>query len=393
MTPETKQDTILKLLSCWISGSSADFFAQLSNEDKLELCAYAEELKLNHFFARFLAPDELLPPPYDDQLCRSYQASVGLDMRRERDFRKALAMLSDADIDYIPLKGNYLAYHIYSTPSLRPRSDIDILLRDEDLERADAVFRAAGWVDADGGQRHTLHIAALHHKNYPTLIEPHFNIFRPDRVRPENSELWQMAYCFSRHEYHLPPEVVFTYLLDGGLRNNAEQLMLKTLVDLALLVLRSDITPEKLASFADKFDRTRDVTLILKAFPEMFPPEYPALFCEDVPEEAILSIRGFILDSRMDNTNSHSVDLSRDYSRNTQLGKIRFLLGGVFSPPSVLRHRYNIRRAWQIPYFYAVDLIRKARIFLNWRRSTADTDAALVAHRQQVLNDFLSRKD
>ena len=392
MTPETKQNTILKLLRCWVSGSSADFFAELAVEERVELCAYAEELKLHHFFSRFLASKGLLPPPYDENFCRSYQASVGLDMRRERDFRKATALLTAADINYIPLKGNYLAYHIYSTPTLRPRADIDILLRDADLDRADAMFRREGWVDADGGQRHTLHIAALRHRNYPTLIEPHFNIFRPDRPGPSNAELWGMAYCFAACEYHLPPEVVFTYILDSGLRNNAEQLALKTLIDLASLAAQSSLTPKKLAEFAARFDRTRDVTLILSAFPEMFAPEYPEVFAESVPQEAILSLRGVIFESRTSGVSSHSVDLSRDYSRNTLGGKIKYLLSGIFSSPQALRHRYNLRSSWQMPYFYVVDLFRKIRIFLSWRRSADNTDAELAAHRQKVLNDFLTKR-
>ena len=87
--------------------------------------------------------------------------AAALDARRDEDTRALLDALSASGIDALVFKGAALAHLIYTAPHLRPRTDIDILIRAEDRDRAGGVLEASGWrrppepdLDESAAQRH-----------------------------------------------------------------------------------------------------------------------------------------------------------------------------------------------------------------------------------------------
>lgn len=57
----------------------------------------------------------------------------------------ALSTLVDAGLDVAPLKGFDVGTRFYSVPEQRPTSDLDLLVRRKDLDRARASLLSAGW--------------------------------------------------------------------------------------------------------------------------------------------------------------------------------------------------------------------------------------------------------
>jgi len=63
----------------------------------------------------------------------------------EQKAKEALSAFAKEQIDVIPLKGIYSAGHIYKNIALRPVSDIDLLVRKEELAAADRILGSLGY--------------------------------------------------------------------------------------------------------------------------------------------------------------------------------------------------------------------------------------------------------
>jgi hypothetical protein len=71
------------------------------------------------------------------------------NMRLYAHLAELLAALHAASIDVVVLKGAFLAQAVYPDPALRAMSDVDLLVRERDLERAASALRAMGWREGD----------------------------------------------------------------------------------------------------------------------------------------------------------------------------------------------------------------------------------------------------
>lgn len=72
-------------------------------------------------------------------------AAAVIEPIRLRDLRLLLDALHG--IPLLILKGTALAYDVYDTPERRPRGDVDLLIRTDDLPRVRETFRALGYTE------------------------------------------------------------------------------------------------------------------------------------------------------------------------------------------------------------------------------------------------------
>lgn len=63
-----------------------------------------------------------------------------------RELAAVLAMLNASGIQYSPLKGAYLIPYIYQDMSVRLSNDIDILIRQSDVEKVCSIMKDAGYI-------------------------------------------------------------------------------------------------------------------------------------------------------------------------------------------------------------------------------------------------------
>jgi hypothetical protein len=78
-------------------------------------------------------------------LLRDLTVAVALNAWHEEVLHHLLDALGAANIPALLLKGTGLAYTIYPAAHLRPRLDVDVLIRREMLDRAEEVLAASGW--------------------------------------------------------------------------------------------------------------------------------------------------------------------------------------------------------------------------------------------------------
>jgi hypothetical protein len=105
---------------------------------------------------------------------------------RTRALLEITAQLDCHDIDVLVLKGAALAHLIYEHPGLRPMSDVDLLVRPDDLDRAAQLVSELGYSTVEG------HATPADHHHLPTIsrtidglrisIELHHDALAPDNI-------------------------------------------------------------------------------------------------------------------------------------------------------------------------------------------------------------------
>ncbi len=98
----------------------------------------------------------------------------------DRTLDEALAALDAHAIRVVPLKGPALAERLYPDPSVRPSSDLDLLVAPGDLDRAAAALATLGY-QPEAGPADRYHRAHHHHihllRAQPPMIELHFRAY------------------------------------------------------------------------------------------------------------------------------------------------------------------------------------------------------------------------
>jgi hypothetical protein len=121
----------------------------LARESQWEvLVADAERHRLQplfhrHIRSRFAA---LLPPRIAHEMDQKAIANVGLSLRLFAELQRVSQALLQSGISAIPFKGPTLALSAYGDVTLRPASDLDILIRKDDLRPAIAALQQLGYV-------------------------------------------------------------------------------------------------------------------------------------------------------------------------------------------------------------------------------------------------------
>ena len=99
---------------------------------------------LNHKIP-MLINKHLIPADAQQRLQQSYLRTLARGMRLYEAFREVGTALNKAGIKFVALKGVYLAEALYQDIGLRLFSDIDLLVAEEDGERALEVLRGKGF--------------------------------------------------------------------------------------------------------------------------------------------------------------------------------------------------------------------------------------------------------
>ncbi|WFN33517.1 nucleotidyltransferase family protein [Methanogenium sp. S4BF] len=109
--------------------------------------------------------EECLPPKEIMAFfSRIFMEGCARNLRLGRQVRTVTTALEDAGIPAILLKGHALARTVYPDPALRHSSDIDILVKPDDIIRCEPIFEKLGY-SCPNKTFHTSRYSA-HHQNY-----------------------------------------------------------------------------------------------------------------------------------------------------------------------------------------------------------------------------------
>jgi hypothetical protein len=174
---------------------------KLSAADRESLVDWSLRFKVGGLFYREIKsrdfPAEMIPADARNRLRDAYRNSAMSNTRLFFEALKVLKSLADNELPVIALKGLSLAKNVYGDIALRPMSDMDLLVKKEDLARAGRILRNLGYqpyfpVSEITWKKH--HHLPPFTNNSGAIIELHWNIVTPDsRLKVDLDGLWERA--------------------------------------------------------------------------------------------------------------------------------------------------------------------------------------------------------
>ena len=207
------------------------------------------------------------PRPVADVLATHLDHGRRRAARLRQALDRLLAALADRDIEVLVLKGTYTGHRYFPEPGTRPTTDIDLLIRPDDLPAAGSALRTldfleestthpqrSHWTPSNVGPVRSLELA---HADNPWSVDLHTSLDRRvfagvtvafGGLEPSAGEVWRE---FSRPARVLPQPQLLAYLAFHA-SSHFYPMTLVRLVEL-VLVGRRDFAgrPDRWSAFSD----------------------------------------------------------------------------------------------------------------------------------------------
>ena len=128
----------------WVGSGRAFDGSSLTEPSWAQLLAAAEGERVEPIL-HAMARQARVPGPVADRLRQAWIVSGRRHLLGVAQLRRLVAMFRGAAIPVIPLKGPALGDALYDDPGLRPFTDLDLLVRRADVERAVALLANIGY--------------------------------------------------------------------------------------------------------------------------------------------------------------------------------------------------------------------------------------------------------
>jgi hypothetical protein len=390
---------------------------KLSPADWESLVNWALRFRVGGLFYREIKsrnfPTELIPVDVRNRLREAYRNLATMNTSLFFDASKVLKSLADNQLPAIALKGLSLAKNIYGDIALRPISDMDLLLKEEDLVRAGRLLLTLGYKQYFPAWENMLktfhHLPPFRNKS-GAMIELHRNIVTPDSpIKVDLDGLWERA-CLIRVDNidvrAFSPEDLFLHLCIHACVHLQTGIDLIPLCDLAGLIKTSadKIDWQIVIERATRWGGQKCVYLMLllvrellgaappeKIMSEIQPDDYQSVFFDEALEQIFdvdVSPSGQLIVVRIG-------QLSKIKKAKGIKGKVLALLKRAF--PS----RENLARIYPVsvssPKIYLCYLFRLGRLIVYYtivllrlfRRDQSVIKAVHQAHRVSAVCDWM----
>ena len=115
-----------------------------------------------------------------------------LDLIGEQEVRRVLIRLDECGIRPLLMKGVPLAYTLYRSPTLRPRGDTDLLIRDGELQLVARVLRELGYDGPDAQTELLTSYECLYRRRDPLGVDHFLDL----HWRVNNAQLFAGTFTF-----------------------------------------------------------------------------------------------------------------------------------------------------------------------------------------------------
>jgi hypothetical protein len=187
-----------------------------------------------------------------------------------------LRRFEEQGIDVIPIKGVYFAENYFGHIGARATSDIDLLIRFQDLYQAIEAVKALGFsVEEEQipGHFHCSFSKKLPHSPMPLVVELHWNLVKEDTSNFEINDIWRQSKVTVpfTHIRELSQLHCFYMICLHGWRHNLDSL--KYFIDIIQIIHKSslEINYHDLIKMANKHQTLKRVTRTLSIVYTQFP--------------------------------------------------------------------------------------------------------------------------
>ena len=343
MTTEQLMFSCIRAAICG-SDESETLKEQLSAEAAGALYTLAKSHDLAHVVAETLGNGGLLD---DGVIAQKFQKQQMLAVYRYQRLNYELqalgAALEEAQIDFVPLKGAVLRPY-YPEPWMRTSCDIDVLVHEEDLERAIEVLTDRLECKKEGRSTHDVSLvtaSGIH-------IELHYSLLEEGRAADANdilSHIWDYTApddgCTYRR--HMSDAAFYFYHI-AHMAKHFERggCGVRPFIDLWLLDRREGDDPNERNTLLQRGG--------LLTFAEAARGLACAWMRGENAEGVARQLGDYILRAGVYGDTETKVILGQAKTG----GRFRYIMGRIFPPLSYLKSQYPIlkKHAWLVPICY-----------------------------------------
>jgi hypothetical protein len=182
---------------------------------------------------------EETPSFFQNQLKEQYDKDLFQNLFIKNQTEHILRVFEDNGIDVIPLKGVYFAEKFFGHIGARATSDIDLLLKYYDLEKAIHVIQSLGFTVEEEqipGHFHCSFSKPLPFSEVPLVVELHWSLVKNNTSKFDVNDLWEKAKPIGQfeHVYELSNNHTFYMICLHGWRHNLDSM--KYFLDIIQLI-------------------------------------------------------------------------------------------------------------------------------------------------------------
>jgi hypothetical protein len=209
-------------------------------------------------------------------LKEKYDKGLFMNLFIKNQTDMVLAKFEEQGIDVIPLKGVYFAEKYFGQIGARATSDIDLLVRFQDLSQAIETVKALGFKTEEEpipGHFHCSFSKKLPHSAVPLVVEIHWGLVKEDTSEFDINDIWRQAKTVGENKYirELSDLHCFYLICLHGWRHNLSSL--KYFIDIMQMIhgLGSELDFCELFRLAESHQTLKRITRTLSIVYEEFP--------------------------------------------------------------------------------------------------------------------------
>ena len=325
-------DILFELIRCEMNATciSNETKEQLTPEVLKELYILSKSHDIAHIVSAALDKIGLIGK---DELSELYRKQSMTAMWRyaniDYELQEICCTLEESKIQFVPLKGAVIRKY-YPEPWMRTSCDIDILVHNEDIERAvEILTREAGY--------------RVHLRNYHDIslfseggvhLELHFSIKENmERLDSVLESVWGYAVRTDETPYHMQLTnefLIFHVLAHMAYHFSSGGCGIRPVLDFWLIRWNIEFDSEKLMALLEKAE--------LKNFYESVSRLSQVWFSGTAHDELTLEMQEFILSGGVYGSQENRISV-KQHKLN---GKLKYVFYRIFMPYSELKNQYPI---------------------------------------------------
>jgi hypothetical protein len=325
---------------------------------------------------------DAIPKEIISKLNKIYYRTLSRNIILYEYFKNIQQVFSANKIDLIPLKGIFLAETFYKDIGLRQMSDIDLLVKQEDVDTSIQILTNLGYIAIGRDKTEFIKNKGVA-KHLPTMVlnnvfvEIHFRVLIDDSINAiEIENYWKNAISimlFNTPTLALSPENLLQYLCIHLERHfNEGKIKLYQFVDILgiLQKYKIDFNWDSFANSCEKNHCSKNVFTVLfllhKFFQVSFPEriQYLILQYSNSRTENLfiffLKCQNKKISALIENQNLKNL---RKISGTKN--KFHYLIGDIFPSRSFMVKRYSIKNKSIIFYFYVLRLFKGITLLIK----------------------------
>ena len=268
MAEKEIQRILTEILYSVVNGTeeAPDIAQRLTEETLISVCRLAKKHDVLHVVSRFVFANKLtLSDAVRSRLEHEEFVSVYRLGQMKHAFGEICDTLDGADIAYVPLKGSVLRPY-YPYESMRTSCDIDILIKETDIDKAVFCFEKLGY-KTEGRNYHDVSLYS------PSKIhlELHFNVFENiDNLDSVLKDAWKHTVPVSgaRHKFsdeffafHIFSHMAYHFVSGGcGIRSLLDVWVMKHKMGLTAESAKALLTKAGIYKFAEEMTNIADLS-------------------------------------------------------------------------------------------------------------------------------------